>query len=41
MEEFGRSAEKVLEERVKRAPAERGEGRWLAGWKGRVRAYGG
>ena len=41
VEEFGRSAEKVLEERVKRAPAERGEGRWLAGWKGRVRAYGG
>jgi len=37
--EFGRSAAVVLERRVQNAPAERGENRWLPGWKNRVRAY--
>ncbi len=38
--EFGESAAKVLARRVKNAPPERNEGRWLAGWLVRVRAYG-
>ncbi len=38
--EFGESAARVLTRRVQNAPAERGEGRWLTGWKSRVRAYG-
>jgi hypothetical protein len=38
--EFGDSADAVLTRRVRNAPPERKEGRWLAGWKSRVRAYG-
>lgn len=38
--EFARSASEVLARRVQNAPAERKEGRWLAGWQNRVRAYG-
>ena len=38
--EFGESAAAVLARRVRNAPPERHEERWLAGWKGRVRAYG-
>ena len=38
--EFGGSAAAVLARRVKNAPPERHEERWLAGWKSRVRAYG-
>jgi len=38
--EFGESAAAVLTRRVRNAPPERNEARWLAGWKGRVRAYG-
>ena len=38
--EFGESAAAVLARRVRNAPPERGEGRWLAGWEKRVRAYG-
>lgn len=37
--EFSRSAAAVLERRVKNSPPERGEARWLAGWKSRVRGY--
>ncbi len=37
---FGESAARVLARRVKNAPVERHEERWLAGWKTRVRAYG-
>ena len=36
---FARSASSVLERRVKNAPPERNESRWLAGWKARVRSY--
>ena len=38
--EFGESAAAVLTRRVRHAPPERHEERWLAGWKARVRAYG-
>ena len=38
--EFGESAGAVLTRRVRNAPPERHEERWLAGWKSRVRAYG-
>ena len=38
--EFGESAARVLTRRVQNAPPERGEGKWLAGWKSRVRSYG-
>ncbi len=36
---FARSADEVLTRRVKNAPPERNEGRWLPGWRNRVRAY--
>lgn len=36
---FAESAAAVLERRVRNAPPERREERWLAGWKSRVRAY--
>lgn len=39
-QDFGSSAAKVLTRRVQNAPAERNEGKWLPGWKNRVRAYG-
>ena len=37
--EFADSAERVLRERVKNAPPERKEQRWLAGWLERVETY--
>jgi hypothetical protein len=36
---FARSAEEVLTRRVRNAPPDRHEERWLNGWKNRVRAY--
>ena len=39
--EFGESAATVLTRRVQNSPPDRGEQRWLAGWKSRVRGYGG
>jgi hypothetical protein len=36
---FARSAEDVLTRRVRNAPVDRHEERWLSGWKNRVRAY--
>jgi hypothetical protein len=36
---FAKSAEEVLSRRVRNAPPERHEERWLNGWKNRVRAY--
>lgn len=39
VEEFSSSAVAVLTRRVQNAPKERNEGRWLPGWKNRVRAY--
>jgi len=36
---FARSADEVLTRRVKNAPPERKEERWLPGWRNRVRAY--
>ncbi len=38
--EFGESAAAVLARRVRNAPPERHEEKWLAGWKSRVGAYG-
>ncbi len=37
--EYAEWARKVLSERVKNSPAERGESRWLAGWLSRVNSY--
>jgi len=39
--EFRRAAESVLSRRVKNSPPERGESRWLPGWKNRIRTYAG
>ncbi len=39
--EFGESAAAVLTRRVKNSPPDRGEARWLPGWKNRVSGYGG
>jgi hypothetical protein len=39
LREYSASAERVLTERVANSPAERGEARWLPGWKNRVRSY--
>jgi hypothetical protein len=39
--EFGQSAAAVLARRVKNSPPDRGEARWLPGWKSRVHGYGG
>ncbi|MBS0661077.1 MAG: hypothetical protein JSR82_22895 [Verrucomicrobia bacterium] len=39
--DFAAAADAVLTERVKNAPPERNEGRWLAGWKKRVATYAG
>ena len=36
---FVESAVRVLERRVRNAPPERGEERWLEGWRARVRRY--
>jgi hypothetical protein len=37
--EFRRAAEAALTRRVKNSPPERGESRWLPGWKNRIRTY--
>jgi hypothetical protein len=37
--EFANSAERVLRERVRNAPPERHEERWLAGWLNRIATY--
>ena len=37
--DFGRTAAKILQRRVRNAPPERREERWLAGWTQRVLAY--
>lgn len=39
VQEFARAAETVLTERVKNSPPERGEQRWLRGWKQRLCTY--
>jgi hypothetical protein len=39
VEEFSRSARDVLIRRVRNAPAERNESRWLSGWIHRVNSY--
>jgi hypothetical protein len=39
LESFSRAADQVLTERVRNAPPERHEERWLAGWRNRVRTY--
>jgi hypothetical protein len=39
LEEFSRSASAVLSRRVRNAPAERKEGRWLPGWLKRISTY--
>lgn len=36
---FAEAADAVLTERVRNSPPERGEQRWLAGWRQRVRGY--
>ncbi len=41
LQEFSRAADKVLTRRVQNAPAERGEQRWLPGWRNRVKSYAG
>jgi hypothetical protein len=38
-EDFAAAARRVLERRVRNAPAERREERWLPGWLGRVESY--
>jgi hypothetical protein len=40
LEEFARSAETVLERRVRNSPPERNEKRFLPGWKNRIGTYG-
>lgn len=39
LQEFVRAAEKLLTERVKNAPPERNEQKWLPGWKRRLNTY--
>jgi hypothetical protein len=41
LQEFSRAADKVLTRRVQNSPPERGEQRWLTGWRNRVRSYAG
>jgi hypothetical protein len=41
LQEFSRAADKVLTRRVQNSPPERGEKRWLPGWRNRVRSYAG
>lgn len=38
-QDFANSAARVLTQRVSLSPPERGENRWLPGWKNRVRTY--
>ncbi len=37
--DFAQAAREVLERRVRNSPPERGEQRWLAGWRNRVASY--
>jgi hypothetical protein len=37
--EFSRAADRVLTRRVANSPSERGEKRWLPGWRNRIRTY--
>lgn len=39
LSEFSRAAARVLARRVRHAPPERGEARWLPGWNKRVKTY--
>ncbi|HZC36198.1 MAG TPA: hypothetical protein VE242_11320 [Chthoniobacterales bacterium] len=39
LQEFSRAADRVLTRRVQNSPPERGEQRWLPGWRSRVRSY--
>lgn len=39
LQDFSRSAENVLERRVKNAPSGRHEAKWLPGWKNRIATY--
>ncbi len=39
LSEFARSAEAVLERRVRNSPQERNEGKFLPGWRNRLRTY--
>lgn len=39
IQDFANSAARVLTQRVNNSPPERGESRWLPGWKSRVRTY--
>jgi hypothetical protein len=39
LQEFSQAADKVLTRRVQNAPPERGEQRWLPGWRSRVQSY--
>lgn len=39
LKEFAAAAERALTRRVENSPPERGEGRWLAGWKNRLKTY--
>ncbi len=39
LREFSRATARVLARRVRNSPPERGESRWLAGWRKRVRSY--
>lgn len=39
VEDFSNAAERVLQERVRNAPPERREERWLPGWLNRARSY--
>lgn len=41
LREFSRAADKVLTQRVANSPPERGEKRWLQGWRNRIRTYAG
>jgi len=38
-DEFSEAAKRVLQRRIKNAPAERGESRWSAGWMNRCETY--
>jgi len=39
LDEFARSADRVLTRRVQNSPPERNEARWLPGWRQRLRSY--
>lgn len=39
LKEFAAGAERVLIRRVSNSPAERGEKRWIPGWKNRIKTY--